>query len=210
MPFITALEPEPAGSGIRVAVDGAPFGTVSAADVRELRLAVGEALDDGRLSALSGRADVFSARTVALRVLAARALPSREVARRLTRKGHRREAAEAAVGALVESGLIDDWAFARHYAGTRARRGKLGPGRLVRDLRRLGLAERDAEAAVREALADEGLDPRVLLREAAAKKARTLQGLDPATGRRRLKAYLMRRGFSAGDVSEVVKEALAG
>ncbi len=60
MPFITALEPEPAGSGIRAAVDGAPFGTVSAADVRELRLAVGEALDDGRLSALSGRAPALA------------------------------------------------------------------------------------------------------------------------------------------------------
>lgn len=210
MPAVTALEPEPAGSGIRVEVDGGPFATVSAGDVRELRLAAGEALDDGRLSSLVARAEVFSARTVALRILAARALPSREVARRLVRKGHTREAAEAAVRALVEAGLIDDAEFARHYARTRARGGRYGPGRLVGDLRRLGLAERDAETAVREALADDGVDPPALLREAAAHKMRALAGLDPATKRRRLKAYLLRRGFAVSDVIEVVKEALAG
>ncbi len=210
MPAVTALEAEPAGPGIRVAVDGAPFATVSAEDVRALRLAVGEALDDGRLSLLGAQAEVFSARTVALRMLAARALPAGEVARRLTRKGHASPAAQAAVDGLVEAGLIDDAAFARHYARTRAQRGRLGPARLVLDLRRFGLAEREAQAAVRDALAEDGLDPRTLLLEAARKKARTLAGLDPATRRRRLKAYLRRRGFAASDVIEVVKEALAG
>jgi regulatory protein len=210
MPAVTALEAEPAGPGIRVTVGGAPFATVSAEDVSVLRLEVGGALDEGRLAQLTARAEVFSARTVALRMLAARALPAREVARRLTRKGHAPGVAQAAVDALVLSGLIDDAEFARHYARTRARRGRLGPGRLVGDLRRFGLAERDAEAAVREALADDGIDPRALLRETAAKKARALAGLDLATRRRRLKAYLRRRGFAATDVIEVVKEALAG
>ena len=38
----------------------------------------------------------------------------------------------------------------------------------------------------------------------AAKKARSLAGLDPQTRRRRLYAFLARRGFSVDDINRVV------
>lgn len=210
MAEITALVPVPRQGGVRVAVDGESFGTVAPGDVKDLGLRIGEALDDRRLSLLEARSEVFAARMVVLRMLAAHGLPSAEAARRLVRKGHRRPAAEAAVSALVAAGLIDDAAFARHYAMTRARRFRYGPSRLVADLRRLGIPEHDAEAAVREALDHDGVDTRVLVREAAQRKLRTLTGQDRAVRRRRLKAFLLRRGFAAADVALVVKEALAG
>lgn len=210
MARVTALEPDRTGGGVRVHVGGAAFGTVAPQDVRELGLEVGEALDGGRLSSLAARAEVFAARSVALRLLAARALPAREITRRLIRRGHARAAAEAAVDALVHAGLIDDAEFARHYARTRAQRFRYGPARLVADLRRLGVGEREAEAAVRDALAADGIDPVVLLREAAARKLRTMGDVDPVVRRRRLKAFLLRRGFAAAAVREVVKEAPEG
>jgi regulatory protein len=203
---VTAIEPESRSGGVRVQVDGRPFGTVAPGDVAALGLSVGAVLDERAAGALTERAEVFGARTVALSMLAARALPSAELVRRLVRKGHAKGAAEAAIEGLGETGLIDDAEFARHYVRTHARQ-RLGPRRLDADLRRLGVADSVAEAAVRETLAADGVDPHAVLQEAAAKKVRALAGLDAETARRRLRSYLLRRGFGGAEVSAVVKDA---
>jgi regulatory protein len=208
MPRITGLEPEPRSGGVRVRVDGTPFATVTLQDVTDLGLHEDRILDAAATTALSARADVFAARTVALQMLASRALPAREVIRRLQRKGHAPEAAQAAIVSLAGTGLLDDAEFARHYARTRVRQKRVGPGRLVADLRRLGVDERVARLAVDEALAADGVNTTALLREAAARKLRTLKGAPPADARRRLSAYLRRRGFAAAEVIAVVKEAV--
>ncbi len=211
MPVVTALVPDARGSGgFTVHLDGASFALVAAADVQALGLAIGAAVAPATVAGIERRAEVFAARAAALRILAYRALPSREIQRRLVRKGHAPAVAGEAVGALVDGGLIDDEEFARHFARTRARRFRYGPARLARDLQRLGIGEREAQRAVTGALAEDGVDPVELLREAAARKLRSLEGLDPRTRRQRLKTYLLRRGFAATDVIEVVKAALAG
>ena len=211
MPTVTCLDADAKQSGgVRVWLDGASFATVSVEDVRPLALSAGATLSAGAVAEIERRAEVFSARRAALRILTFRALPSPEIRRRLVRKGFLKPAADEAVGALVSSGLINDLEFARHYARTRARRFRYGPGRLTRDLERLGIGEREAREAVRAALELEGVEAVDLLREAAAKKLRTLRGLDPITRRRKLKIYLLRRGFDLPDVIEVVKAAVAG
>jgi regulatory protein len=211
VPAVTALQSDPRGSGgFTVWLDGASFALLAASDVRELGLAVGAALAPAQVERVERRAEVFAARAAALRILAYRALPSVEIERRLVRKGHAAAAAREAVGALVAAGLINDEEFARHYIRTRARRFRYGPARLARDLRRLGIGEREAELAVRAGFEEEGVEAAGLLKEAAEKKLQTLRGLDPLVRRRRLKTYLLRRGFAAADVVEVVKAALAG
>lgn len=207
--MIVSLESEPRSGGVRVRVDAQPFGTISLHDVAELGLSEGADIGKPTLNELGRRSDIFNARTVALRMLAIRALPSREMARRLARKGHAKPAAEAAVQSLVQAGLIDDAEFARHHARTRARR-KLGPSRLVAELRRFGIGEREADAAVAEVIESEGVDTKGQLREAARRKAASLRGVDPEAAKRRLRAYLLRRGYSGSEVASVVKEALAG
>jgi regulatory protein len=205
---VTALEAESRAGGVRVYLDGAAWATVAPADIATLELRAGALLEEARLTALTHRAEVFAAHVVALHVLRGRALPAVEITRRLVRRGHPRVAAEEAVGALVARGLINDAEFARHYVRTRAHRKGFGPGRILRDLRRLGIDEREAEAALREALAGEGLEPRQLAREAAVKKLRALAGLEPTVRERRLRAFLLRRGFARGDVVAVVREAM--
>jgi regulatory protein len=208
---VTCLVSDPRqSSGVQVHLDGASFATIAAEDVRALGLVVGSPVTAGTLEQLERRAEAYSARQGALRILAYRALPSREIQRRLVRKGHLKVAVEEAVGALVLAGLINDEEFARHYARTRARRFRYGPSRLAKDLCRLGIGEREAQEAVRDALEQEGVDPVELLKEAAARKLTALSGLDLKTRRRRLKIYLLRRGFAASDVIEVVKASLAG
>jgi len=62
-----------------------------------------------------------------------------------------------------------------------------------------------AEEAVSTALAAEGVDPAEAVRVLAEKRARQLGGLAPTVRKRRLIAFLVRRGFSGGAVREVVE-----
>ena len=207
--IVTALEAEPRGAGgVRVQVDGGPFATVSLKDVAALGLRVGAALEGAAAAQLERRAEAYAARTVALRMLGYRALPEREIVRRLTRKGHDREIANEVVASLRADGLVDDAEFARHYTRTRAVRKKFGPARIEADLRRLGVHERVASDAVRETLERERVEPAQLLREAAARKLRELRGLDRTTQRRRLRAFLQRRGFPVGEILDILRETL--
>ena len=210
VPIVTALEADAKQGGVRVWLDRASLATVAAEEISRLGLSVGAALAAEAVAEIERRAEVFSARCAALRILTFRALPSTEIRGRLVRKGFLKPAADEAVGALVASGLINDHEFALHYARTRARRFRYGPGRLARDLERMGIAGREAKEAVRSALDLEGVEAVDLLKEAAAKKLRTLRGLDAATRRRKLKIYLLRRGFALPDVIEVVKGAVRG
>jgi regulatory protein len=205
VPFLTSLEPEPRSGGVRLRLDDEAFATVSVSDVADLRLVLGAALDQRTLLLLGRRAEAFAARQVALRTLAARALPSRELVRRLMRKGHGREVAEAAVQQLVAQGIVNDAEFARQFARSRSSRRRVGPVRLARELQRFGISSSDAETAVHEALAADGIDVLALLRDAAARKQRSLSGKDPRAARRSLRAYLLRQGFPSSDVAAFLR-----
>lgn len=207
---ITSLDPEPSGSGIRLRVDGEPFVTIGPEDVLAASLAVGMELSEGLRARLAHRAEVFAARSVAMRLLSSRAIASGELARRLLRRGHARWAVEEAIAFLMAAGLIDDTAFAQHYARTRARNRRYGPRRLRADLRRMGIADRIVERAVAEALEADGTDPKALIREAAMRKVRAMKDIGSDKAKRRLRAYLQRRGFSNAEIADVVKETLAG
>ena len=204
MPLVTSLEAESRSGGVRLRIDGEPFATVAVGDVTSFRIRVGDALDPGTVASLERCAELFAARDVATRMLAARALPSTEMVRRLIRRGHPRDVAQTAVDQLVASGLVNDAEFARHFARTRARR-RVGPVRLSRELQRFGIASQDADVAVREALEADGVDVSRLLGEAAARKMRSLAGKDPTAARRSLRAYLLRQGFPAGDIAAFLR-----
>ena len=78
--------------------------------------------------------------------------------------------------------------------------------RLVADLLSQGVDRAVADAAVSEALAEEGIDPDRTLRAVAARRASQLAALAPAVRKRRLLAYLARRGYRAAHVKELVEE----
>ncbi|PYO98650.1 MAG: hypothetical protein DMD60_03685 [Gemmatimonadetes bacterium] len=81
-----------------------------------------------------------------------------------------------------------------------------GPARLLRDLLAHGVERRTAEQAVRRALEEEGIDPGLEARAVAAKRARHLAGLPVAVRKRRLLAFLVRRGYAGAEVRELVEE----
>jgi regulatory protein len=200
---ITALVPEPRGPGsVRIEVDGERFASVAPEVVRTHGLQVGRELDQALRARLEVEADVEAAYRTALRSIERRSFARADLGRRLLRKGHAHEAVEAALARAAEHGLLDDAAFAANYVETRSARGR-GPLRLTRDLMVMGvergIVDRAVAAHVRAS--DGNGDVPLAL---ASKRAAQLRDLPRHVKRRRVLAYLARRGFSGREVSEMV------
>ena len=208
MPILTGLAPDPRQSGYRlVEVDRGRFASLPGDTLVSLRLDIGREIPAAVLTRLRELADIEAACRAALRVLTRRGHARHDLGRKLIQKQHPREAVEAALRRLEARGLIDDRRFAEQYAAVRAARGR-GPARLVKDLRAQGVDARVAEESVRRALEDEGLTPEIEARAVAARRARQLGDLPPVVRKRRLLAFLARRGYSGAVALEVVKEVL--
>ena len=206
MPTLTALAPDPRQPGYRlVEVDRGRFASLPVAALEPLRLEVGSALAPAVLDRLRELADIEAAERAALRALARRAHARLDLQRRLVKKQHPPAAVDAALERLASRGLLDDRRFAEQYAALRATRGK-GPARLLGDLVAQGVDRRTAEHAVRRALEEEGIDPGVEARAVATKRARQLAGLPVPVRKRRLLAFLVRRGYAGVPLRELVQE----
>jgi len=131
---------------------------------------------------------------VALKQIAVRARSTHEVRQTLTRRGYAPQEIAAVIARLTTARYLNDADFARTWVSTRAHRGAAGPARLARELRTKGIAAGEIAAALR-ALHEEW-DPAEAAREAARRKLKSLQGLPAPVARRRLAAFLDRRGFS--------------
>lgn len=205
---ITALVPEPQDAGsIRIEVDGARFGAVAPEVVRDEWLRVGRELDEALLARLAVHAEVEAAYRTALRAVERRSFARADLGRRLRRKGHAPEAIAPALDRLTERGFLDDSVFAANYVETRAARGR-GPLRLARDLAAMGVER----SVIDRALAAQGAGSDVagdVPRALAAKRAAQLGDLPRHVRRRRVLAYLARRGFSGREVTEMVGKLLA-
>jgi regulatory protein len=203
---LTGLAPDPRQPGHRlVEVDRGRFASLPAELIEPLGLEVGDALGPAALARLRELAALAQAERAALRALGRRGYARLDLWRRLVRREHPPQAVDAALARLAARGLIDDAGFAAHYAALRAARGK-GPARLVTELLRQGVERTVAEAAVRQALEEEGIDPATLARAVARKRARQLGHLPALVRRRRLLAFLGRRGYGGAEVHELVEE----
>jgi SOS response regulatory protein OraA/RecX len=200
---ITALVPEPRGPGsVRIEVDGERFASVSPDVVRTHGLQVGRELDEALGALLQVEADVEAAHRTALRSIERRSFARTDLGRRLRRKGHAPEAVEAALARVADQGLLDDAAFAVNYVETRSTRGR-GPLRLTRDLLAMGVERGTVDRAIAAHLRDSEGNGEVPL-ALASKRAAQLHDLPRHVKRRRVLAYLARRGFSGREVSEMV------
>jgi regulatory protein len=153
-------------------------------------------------------ADVSAARRTALSCLERRAFAREDLARRLRRKGHLPEAVEAALARVTELGLLNDAEFAANFVRTRAARGR-GPSRLRRDLQVMGVAPGVIEQAL-AAQWPEGSDARETIQALARRRVSQLGGSLPRQARRRrVLAYLARRGFQGPVAREVVRTLIS-
>ncbi|MDB4880845.1 MAG: hypothetical protein JWL60_2291 [Gemmatimonadetes bacterium] len=209
MPLITAITPIPRHPGrFEVLVDGAAFATLSLEALARLDLAVGRSVEglEERLAAETAQIKVYDR---ALNMLAFRGRASAELARALVRKGEPKEYVDRAVARLQEQGLLDDARFAESFTRSKVLGAKQSRRRVQQDLSRKGVAREVSDAAIDTVFEEEGVDQRSVVEEVARKKLRGLAKLEPAVRRRRLYAFLARRGYDGDDIRaamEVVGE----
>lgn len=209
--IVDRLQPDPRRPGsVRVVTGGQPAWTIPADVARELHLAPGVAITSAILERLDRAADEEAALRAGLRHLERRGHARRELARKLSRKGHPDAAIEAALDRLVALGLLDDAAFARQYATARAGRGR-SPARIGRDLQALGVERTIAAEAVAAVVADESVpDPIERTLAQAERRAAAMASLPLVTQQRRLLAFFARRGWGGAEAMEHVSRLLEG
>ncbi|HYW33048.1 MAG TPA: regulatory protein RecX [Gemmatimonas sp.] len=141
----------------------------------------------------------------ALGVLARGRRTRRELEQRLRRREPDLVMVNAALDRLEASGALSDSDVAHAEAAARLRRGE-APSRVRQTLRMKGIGDRDAAHAVSNAVEQENFDELSACRAVAEKRMRALGKLEPTVARRRLTAFLARRGFGGSVLHAVLTE----
>jgi len=169
---------------------------------------VGRELADAELVELETESLVVQAMDRAIVLLSHRARATVELRRRLTKLEYPTFAIDEALERLTRLGYLDDASFARQLARGRMLASGQSRFRIRSELLRKGVDRDTAEEAIDETLATEDVDERSIIERVAAKKAKSLARLDPQTRRRRLYAFLARRGFAIDDINRVVSRQM--
>ena len=207
MSVISGIIPahRPAGR-FAVVVDGRERAVLSLDAIERLGLVVGRSVA-GLEEAIALESARLHSYDRALNMLALRARSSSELARSLVRKGEEKPYVDWAIARLLEQGLLDDAAFARALTRSRVVGGKRSRRRVEQELARKGVSRTVAGEAIDNVFQDEAVDQRAIVEEAARKKLRSLAGLEPAVQRRRLYAFLARRGYDLDDIRAAIAAA---
>jgi len=164
-------------------------------------LKVGDTLSEERIASLTKSDASEEAYQKALRFLDYRPRTEKEIRQKLIQKGFDVEDIDLVLQKLQNANLVQDQQFAIMWIENR---NEFHPRsqRLMRlELRNKGVSNQMIETALAESLEDEELATR-----AAIKYARKLDPQDWITFRKRLSAYLARRGFSYGTIAPVVRK----
>ena len=205
---ITQITEHPRKPGrFQIHLDGTRHATVGLELIARLGLRVGREMGEAELAELDDGARALATYDRALAMLAVRGRPARELRRRLVQKGEEAVHVDAAIARLEANSLLDDRAYA-----VQSSRSKLAAGvsrRRVRDdLARRGVDRVLADEAVAEVVEQDDVDEREAAVEAARKKVTTLGRTEPVARRRRLYAFLARRGFATDDIRAAMEIAL--
>lgn len=113
------------------------------------------------------------------------------------------EIAEAVLDRFTEAQLIDDAAFARAFVNSRLAISGKSKSVIARELKQKGVSAEDTAAAL------DIIDPELENQTAysvAKKRYQQLSSLAPEVRKRRLMGFLMRRGFSSGLTSRILRD----
>jgi regulatory protein len=116
---------------------------------------------------------------------------------------------EIEITRLEQVGLLNDHDLASTLVRTLRDRKGLGRSAITAELRRRRIDGAAVEEALEAAYEVGGDDELTRAREIAIKRAPQLRSLDAETARRRLGAFLMRKGYSGSVVASAVASALA-
>lgn len=171
-------------------------------EVMDLNLSPGMELDQEALEELRDACEAYSVRIKAAEQLSRRAMSAGELERKLLEKGASPEHAEAAVRRMIDLGVIDEAVYAEMIV---RRCGTKGYGRRRAEqelMRRRVPREYWSDALAALPAAEDKLDALIAAR---------LKGTVPdAAQRKKLAAYLQRRGYSWEEIGSALRRWEAG
>ena len=140
----------------------------------------------------------------ALNLLSARPYAIKALHRKLIQKQYSAADADDAIRRLVDAGLLDDKKYAEQYARSKIVASGTSKRRIQQDLYRKGIKGDVASIAIANVIADEEIDTAAVIENVARKKLAQLGDLEPLVLRRRLFAFLARRGYDVDEIKRVV------
>ena len=205
MAHITAITASARHAGrFEIFVDGKVVATLSLDGIERLAVRIGTAYAETLANRVALEAAALHTFDRALAMLAARPRAARDLERVLVRKGEPAEHVAVAIQRLIALGLLDDAQFARQFIRARIAGAGLSRRRLQSELWRRGVARDVIDTALAEVMAEDDVDEDAQIAAVAAKKLRTLRSADPAAARRRLYAFLARRGYDGSAIRRVM------
>ena len=203
---ITALGAQARHSDrVNVSIDGTFAFGLSASIVLEQGLFVGQVLSEDDVRDLRQLEEVSSATQSALRLVAHRARTEVELRKRLARNGFSSAAVDLTIERMRDWNYLDDEDFARRWVESREGHRPRAASMIKRELVGKGV---DAETA-EQVVADAAIDEYKIALELGQKWAGRPLREDRETQRRRLAAYLQRRGFGWDVVRRVLDACLS-
>lgn len=163
-------------------------------------LHVGQGLSDEKIAALQSQDAQEVAYLAALRMLDHQQRTGQEIRKKLSQKGYQDDQIEMVMLKLAEAGLIEDAQFARQWVENR---NTLHPRsrRLIHlELKQKGIEEEEIQNALVGSAEDS-----VLATQAAMQQLRRYSSLEWEEFRKKMSAFLLRRGFSYGTIAPVVR-----
>jgi len=136
--------------------------------------------------------------------LAARPYASRALHRKLIQKKYSAADADDVIRRLLDNGLLNDERFAEQYARSKMLSTGASKRRLTQDLYRKGIKGDVATNAIANVIDQDEIDPAAVIERVARKKLAQLGNLEPAVLRRRLFAFLARRGYDVDEIKRIV------
>jgi len=140
----------------------------------------------------------------ALNLLAARPYSSSALRRKLGQKEYSAADADDAIRRLLDNGLLNDARFAEQFARSKMLSTGASKRRLTQDLYRKGIKGDVATTAIANVIDQDEIDPAAVIERVARKKLAQLGDLEPVVLRRRLFAFLARRGYDLDEIKRVV------
>jgi regulatory protein len=203
---ITAIEQQVRRKDrVSIFLDGQFTVGVHAEVAAALFLGVGQRISEERLKEIVRAETLAKARDRAFLLLSYRPRTEKEVRDRLARAEYDEDIIEEVIAKLYELDFLNDKAFAERFVENRMAARPVGRRALTWELRKKGL---DAETVADAAASVDDETEREGALAAARSRAGRLAGLDRREARRKLTAFLQRRGFTWDTIHGVLDEIL--
>jgi regulatory protein len=164
-------------------------------------LNIGQHLDEQKIESLLAADAHEVAFNKALRLLDRKPRTSKEISSRLVKSGFTLDQAEMVLQRLEDAGLIADDRFARQWVENRNELHPRSRRLIALELKQKGIDDEVIEQVLEDSSPDE--DSAL---QAAMQYARKIPSGDRMEFRKRLSAFLKRRGFNYGTIAPVVQK----